>query len=86
MPELEPLSFEVFRTLLSGLIHVDPQSLTPEANLIVDFGLDSLRLLQVILELEKLGLEVSPAAAWGIQTVEDAYQYYQNQVHKPTKG
>ena len=82
----EILSFEAFRDSLAAALHIDPERLAPESNLITDFGLDSLRIMQAVLALEKLGMAVSPAAAWDIQTVDDAYNYYLRQVQKHAGG
>jgi acyl carrier protein len=41
---------------------------------------DSLRLADILLRLEELGVEVSPDLAWEVQTVGDAYRVYQAQV------
>jgi len=80
MPLLEPLSFEAFRTMLADMLNVDEAKLTPEASFITDLGVDSLRLVQVLLRLEQMGFKLSLESAWRIQTVGDAYRYYQEQV------
>ena len=63
--------------MLAELLHLDAALFKPEAYFITDLGVDSLRLVEVLLRLEELGLEVSPDLAWQIQTVGDAYRYYQ---------
>lgn len=73
----EPLSFEDFRAVLADLLHVDPAKVTPEAYFVTDLGVDSLRLLKLLLRLEQLGVEFHLEAAPHIQTVRDAYAYYQ---------
>jgi acyl carrier protein len=78
----EPLSFAAFQALLADILHMDAERLRPEAYFITDLGVDSLRMVEVLLRLEKMGVEVSPQAAWEIQTVEDAYGYYCRQVDK----
>jgi acyl carrier protein len=77
MPDLLPITFEIFQKHLSRLTGLEPGQLTLETNLVVDLGLDSLKLLEIVLEFEKLGVPVSLADAWGIQTVGDAWQVYQ---------
>ena len=71
------LSWEEFQAMLGELLHVDTARLKPEAYFITDIGVDSLRLVEILLRLEELGLEISPDLAWEIQTVGDAYGYYQ---------
>ena len=77
MPDRAPLTFEIFQKHLARLTGLEPGQLSMETNLVVDLGLDSLKLLEIVLEFEKLGVPVSLADAWGIQTVGDAWQYYQ---------
>ena len=76
MPQPEPLSFEAFQIILAGLLNLDAAQLKPEAYFITDLGVDSLRMTEVLLRLEELGLELSPDLVWEIQTVGDAYEKY----------
>ncbi len=80
MSQIEPLSFEDFQAMLADLLRLDAALIRPEAYFITDLGVDSLRLAEILLYLEELGLEISPDLAWQIQTVGDAYEYYQQQV------
>ena len=77
MSEQETFTFEDFQKHLARVTGLNPNSLSLETNLVVDLGLDSLKLLEIILEFEKLGVPVSMADAWSIQTVGDAWEYYQ---------
>lgn len=79
MARLEPLSFPAFQALVAELLDVDPARLDPAAYFITDLGVDSLRLADLLLRLEDLGVEVSPDLAWEVQTVGDAYRVYQAQ-------
>jgi acyl carrier protein len=72
-------SFPAFQTMLAELLDVDAARLTPDAYFITDLGVDSLRLADILLRLEELGVEVSPDLAWEVQTVGDAYRVYQAQ-------
>lgn len=80
MPQSEPLSFVAFQAILAELLKVDTVRLRPEAYFITDLGVDSLRLVEILLRLEELGVEISPDLAWEIQTVGDAYEYYRAQI------
>jgi acyl carrier protein len=80
MPDQNPIPFEAFQKHLARLTGLKPEQLSMETNLVVDLGLDSLKLLEIVLEFENLGVPVSLADAWGIQTVGDAWQYYQHAV------
>ena len=75
----EQLSFPAFQALVAELLDVDAVRLTPDAYFITDLGVDSLRLADILLRLEDLGVEVSPDLAWQVQTVGDAYRVYQEQ-------
>jgi len=79
MTRPEPLSFEAFQAMLADLLKVDVAQVTPEAYFITDLGLDSIRMLEILLCLEEMGIELSLELAWRIQTVGDAYCYYQQQ-------
>ena len=79
MTRPEPLSFEAFQAMLADLLKVDMAQVTPEAYFITDLGLDSIRMLEILLCLEEMGIELSLELAWRIQTVGDAYCYYQQQ-------
>ena len=82
MSQPEPLSFEAFQTMLADLLNLDVAQVTPEAYFITDLGVDSIRMVEVLLRLEEMGLELSPDLAWQVQTVGDAYRYYEEQVDK----
>lgn len=78
MARLEPLSFGAFQAMLAELLDMDAAQLVPEAYFITDLGVDSMRMLQVLLRLEEMGIELPLESAWRIQTVDDAYRYYQS--------
>lgn len=82
MTQAEPLSFEAFQAMLAELLHLDAALLQPEAYFITDLGVDSLRLVEILLRLEELGLEIAPDLAWQIHTVGDAYEYYRQQIER----
>jgi acyl carrier protein len=76
---IPPLTFEEFQILLAEVLHVEPVQVRPEAYFITDLGVHSVRLVEVMLILETLGLELSPDLVWRIQTVDDAFRYLQGQ-------
>lgn len=80
MRQPEPLSFEDFRAILADLLHVNPAQVTPEAYFVTDLGVDSLRMLKLLLKLEQMGVEFRLEAAPRIQTVGDAYDYYRQEL------
>jgi len=77
------LSFDEFRMFLSETLGVAAAALDPDASFIGDLAVDSLKLVELMLQLElQLGIDVPMDAAWEIQTVGDAYDHYVDQ----TKG
>ena len=75
----QPLTFEQFQTLMAEILHVEVAQVKPESYFVTDLGVDSVRLVEMMLRLETLGLELSPDLVWRIQTVGEAYRYYQEQ-------
>jgi len=79
MTRLESLTFEQFQAMLADLLQIDRSRLTPDAYLITELGVDSLRLLQLWLQFEEIGVTLNLDRVWEVQTVGDAYRYYQAQ-------
>lgn len=72
----EPMSFNEFQEFLAGVLLVEPEQLSPEASLINDLYVDSLRWVEMGLRIERLGVEIPTEAFWDIHTVGDAYELY----------
>jgi acyl carrier protein len=72
----DPLSFDDFCAWLSAELEVPVERLSPEASFIDDLSLDSIRMVELVLRLEERGVRIRAEAAWDIQTVQDAYNYY----------
>jgi len=70
------MSFDQFKAVLAEVLAVNPARLVPEAYFITDLAVDSIRMVELLLRIEEMGLTISPEAAWEIQTVGDAYDYY----------
>ena len=77
--KFRPLTFQEFQALLADILEVDPGQIKPEAYFVTDLGVDSLKLAEMLLQFQAMGLEISPDLAWRIQTVGEAYKYYQEQ-------
>ncbi len=77
MPQPTVASFDEFRQFLSDHLAVAKEVLTPDTNFLYDLAIESLKLLELMLQLEiQLGVRVPSDAAWEIQTVGDAYNLY----------
>jgi len=75
------LTFDEFKTFLSDILGVASVALDRDTHFMGDLAVDSLKLVEMILQFElELGIEVPTDAAWEIQTVGDAYNYYVGQV------
>jgi acyl carrier protein len=77
--KIKPLSFKEFQALLADILEVDPEQITSQAYFVTDLGVDSLKLTEMLLQFQALGLELSPDLAWRIPTIGEAYRYYQEQ-------
>jgi acyl carrier protein len=77
MAAADAATFEGFRALLADLLDVDEERVTAHAYFVTDLGVDSLRMLQLLLRLQGEGFLLAPEDAWRIQTVADAWEYWQ---------
>jgi acyl carrier protein len=76
--ESSDLTFEEFRRLVAEELQVDEERVVPEASFFSDLCVDSIRMVDMMLHLEELGLSIPLEDAWEIETVEDAYQALKN--------
>lgn len=75
-----PMSFEDFARIVADALILNPEKLTPESHFITDLAVDSIRLVELYLRFQELGIEIPEDAVWQIQTVGDAYQYYRENI------
>ncbi|MBN1660183.1 MAG: acyl carrier protein [Anaerolineae bacterium] len=85
MSQIKAMSFKAFQAMLAELLSLDAALFTPDAYFITDLGVDSLRLAEILLYLEELGIEISADLAWEIQTVGDAYEYYKSEMRASSR-
>lgn len=78
-----PLTFDEFREQLARMFETPPDTLQWETNFLEDLAFDSLRMLQLGMVYEDLGLDMPAELAWGIPTVGDAYAYYAAALETP---
>jgi acyl carrier protein len=76
-PSGDGVTFDEFCQLLAEELRVPPERITPDASFINDLAVDSIRMVELILRIEELGVSIPSDAAWNIVTVQDAYDYYQ---------
>lgn len=70
------MSFDAFRRLVAAELRLDEAQVTPEAAFVDDLLVDSIRMVDLMLRLEELGINIPLETAWEIRTVEDAYRCY----------
>ncbi len=79
VPEMN--SFEDFRHFLSESLGLAEEALTPEARFLYDLGIESLKLVELLLQLElQFDRKIPLDMAWRLETVGDAYQFYADQL------
>ena len=67
------MELELLRKVISDVLSVDPEEITPDTTFVDDLGADSLDLYQVIMAIEEeLGIEVDNEQAERIVSVGDA--------------
>ena len=71
-----PISYDEFRKVLADVLLVEEERVIPEASFTKDLFVDSLRLVELVLSIERLGAEIPSEKFWEIQTVGDAYDIY----------
>ena len=69
------LTFETFCNYLAEVAMVPPESVTREARLSEDLGLDSLQMLELIGVLADLGVDTAEDVPLETGTVGEAYDY-----------
>lgn len=56
-------------------LEVDEERVVPEASFFSDLCVDSIRMVDMMLRPEELGINIPLEVAWEIDTVEDAYRW-----------
>ena len=74
-PQTIKLTFEEFRKILAKELEIDEEKIVPEASFFSDLYVDSIRMVDMMLRLEEMGISIPLEVAWQIETVGDAYQY-----------
>lgn len=76
------MSFDEFTNVLAEALIMDPGQLSAEAHFITDLAVDSIRMVELYLRFQEMGIEIPQDAVWEIQTVGDAYKYYRDNLQK----
>ncbi len=71
--------FEQVRNALAQQFELDPETITPDTNLIDDLGADSLDVVELIMSLEdEFGINISDEDAANLVTVGRIVDYLEN--------
>lgn len=74
------ITFEEFRRIIAEELDVDESQVVPEASFVEDLLADSIRLVEMMLRLEEMGITIPVDVAWEVRTVGDAYRFYAEQM------
>lgn len=84
-PSRGDVTFEEFRQAIARELEIAEDMVVPEASFVEDLYADSLQLVKLMLRLEEMGISIPMERAWGIETVDDAYQLYREYVASETE-
>lgn len=73
---MEKITFEEFRQMVAEELDVDAALVVAEARFVEDLMADSIRLVEMMLQLEERGVTIPLEEAWQVQTVGEAYRLY----------
>jgi acyl carrier protein len=68
------LTLAQFQDIVAQELMVPREKVVPEASFIEDLLVDSIRMVEMMLKLDEMGMSIPLEAAWSIETVADAYR------------
>lgn len=69
------MEFEKLKTVIAGVLNVDPDEITMESTFQSDLGADSLDVFEIVMWIEEeFGIEIPAEKAEKISTVEEAVE------------
>ena len=80
------LTLEQFRELISKELAVPKEKVVADASFIEDLLVDSIRMVEMMLRLEEMGMSIPLEAAWSIETVGDAFEQYRQAAQEGQTG
>ncbi|HLE50998.1 MAG TPA: acyl carrier protein [Anaerolineales bacterium] len=80
IPPKNPMPFEDFKRILAEELQIEESKIVPESTFLGDLLIDSIKLVELMLRLEEMGLTIPLEAAWDVETVGDAYNLYAQQI------
>ena len=78
---MESEVFDRIREYLADQLDVDPDKITPDSDIVEDFGADSLDVVDMITTLsDEFGVEIPDEEIENFHTVGDVVQYVEDQL------
>ena len=71
-------NFDEFKGFISEVLLVPKEKLTPETSFADDLYVDSLKLVEMALRIEQLGVTIPTESYWEIHTLGEAFEAYKN--------
>jgi len=75
-PDQERVTFEEFRRIIARELQIEESQVVGDASFVEDLMADSIKLVEMMLRMEELGIDIPLESAWEVQTVGDAYRVY----------
>ena len=69
-------TFEEFVEMVAEVMLIPKEKLTPQTSFTDDLFIDSLKLVEMALRIEQLGVTIPSEKYWDILTIDDAYKVY----------
>ncbi len=78
---MESEVFERIRDYLADQLDVDPEKITPDSDIVEDFGADSLDVVDMITTLsDEFGVDIPDEEIENFHTVGDVVQYVEDRI------
>lgn len=78
---MESEVFERIREYLADQLDVDPEKITPDSDIVEDFGADSLDIVDMITTLsDEFGVDIPDEEIENFHTVGDVVQYVEDRI------
>ena len=75
-PDRERIPFEEFRRIIAQELQIEESQVVGDASFVEDLMADSIKLVEMMLRMEEMGVAIPLESAWEVQTVGDAYRVY----------
>jgi acyl carrier protein len=72
----ERITFEEFRRIIAQELQIEESQVVDDASFVEDLMADSIKLVEMMLRMEEMGIDIPLESAWEVQTVGDAYRVY----------